>query len=131
MRRIPILFLLLSAVLAGCQSGAVAKKLIVELDDFSITPDQFTVQAGSEVKISVTNNGTVEHDFNIMEPGADIGDMFDEEDRANVLWEMEVQPGETKSAMFTVPEKGGIYQVVCAMPGHMQAGMIGKLEVVK
>jgi len=131
LRKILILFLLLSVALASCQSGTGAKKLNVELSDFTITPNQFTVQAGSEVTISVTNNGTVEHDFNIMMSGADIGNLFDEQDRTNVLWETNVQPGESKSAIFTVPEEAGSYQVVCAMPGHMQAGMIGKLEVVK
>lgn len=118
-------------MLTGCQSGAPAKKLNVELNDFMITLNQFTVQAGSEVTIRVANRGTVEHDFNIMKFGSDIGDMFDEEDRVNVLWKMDVQPGETKSATFTVPEEVGTYQVVCAMPGHVQSGMIGTLEVVK
>jgi uncharacterized cupredoxin-like copper-binding protein len=130
LRKILILVISLSAALASCQSGAAAKKLNVELGDFTITPNQFIVQAGSEVTISITNNGTVEHDFNIMKSGADIGDMFNERDRANVLWETDVQPGETKAGTFTVPEETGTYQVVCAMPGHMQAGMVGRLEVV-
>lgn len=131
LRKILIFVILLSAALAGCQSGAAAKKLNVELDDFTITPNQFTVQAGSEVTISVTNRGTVEHDLNIIKPGTDIGDVFDEEDRANVLWETDVQPSEANVATFTVPDEAGTYQVVCAMPGHMQAGMVGRLEVVR
>jgi len=131
MRKILLLILALSVMLPGCQSGAPAKKLNIELNDFTITPNQFTVQAASEITISVTNRGTVEHDFNIMKLGSDISDMFDEEDRANVLWEMDVQPGETKSAMFTVPAEVGTYWVACAMPGHVQSGMIGRLEVVK
>jgi uncharacterized cupredoxin-like copper-binding protein len=131
LRKILTFFILLSVALVGCQSGVAAKKLNVELGDFTIAPNQFTVQTRSEVTIIVTNNGTVEHDFNIMQSGADIGDMFDAEDRANVLWETDVQPGETKSAIFPVPEEAGSYQVVCAMPGHMQAGMIGMLEVVE
>ncbi len=93
-----------------------------------ITPNQFTVQAGSEVTVNVTNNGTIEHDFNIIKFRTDVGDMFDEEDQKNILWEINVQLGETKSVTFTVPDQGIIYQVVCAMPGHLQAGM---LEVSK
>jgi uncharacterized cupredoxin-like copper-binding protein len=131
MRKILLLILALSAMLAGCQSGAPVKKLSVELSDFMITPNQFTVQSGSDITVSVTNHGTVEHDFNIMKFGSDIGDMFDDEDRANVLWGMDLQPGETKSATFTVPDEAGTYQVACAMPGHVQSGMVATLEVVK
>jgi uncharacterized cupredoxin-like copper-binding protein len=122
---------MLSVILSACQSGTVAKKLDIELTDFMITPSQFTVQAGTEVTIHVTNHGSVDHDFNIMKVGADIGDMFDEVDEANVLWEVDLQAGETKSQTFLVPDEPGAYQIACAMPGHVQSGMLGTLEVVK
>jgi uncharacterized cupredoxin-like copper-binding protein len=117
--------------MTACQSGTAAKKMSVELKDFSITPNQFTAQAGTEVMINVTNHGTVEHDFHIMKYGADIGEMFDEEDEANALWKIDVPAGETKSQAFLIPEEPGIYQVVCGIPGHVQSGMIGTLEVVE
>ncbi len=131
LKKIPALVLLLSLMLASCQSGGASKKLQVTLSDFTISLSQSNVRANSEVTIKVTNTGTVEHDFSIMKYGADIGDQFDDEDRANVLLESVVQSGETKSQSFTVPEQPGTYQVVCAMPGHVQAGMVGTLEVVK
>jgi len=130
LKKLLIFILILSVFLTGCQSGT-AQKLSLELNDFAISPNQFTVKAGSEVTIHVTNNGAVEHDFNIMKYGKDVGDMFDEEDHENVLWEMDLPSGGTQSATFTVPDETGTYQVVCAVPGHLQAGMIGSLEVIK
>ncbi len=131
MRKIILLLILLSMAAAGCSSGTPAKKLNIELNDFTITPNQITVQAGSEVSINVTNNGTIEHDLNIMMLGTDIGDTFGDEDRENVIWEVSLQPGETTSGTFTVPDQPGTYQMVCSFPGHMQAGMTGTLEVIK
>ena len=118
-------------ILSACRAGGPSKTIQVKLSDFAITPNQFTVSTDTEVAISVTNNGIVEHDFNIMKFGVDIGEKFDDEDRGNIIWELEVQPGEAETKTFTVPEQSGIYQVVCAMPGHLQAGMLGTLEVVK
>ena len=87
--------------------------------------------AGAEVHIKIINNGTVEHNFYIMQYGVDVGDMFDEEDIANAYWEVDAQPDESVELSFTAPDQPGTYQIVCGMPGHLQAGMVGTLEVVK
>jgi uncharacterized cupredoxin-like copper-binding protein len=131
MKKIFLFTFILSLALFGCEPGAAETRLNVELGDFSITPNQFTVRAGSVISVSVINNGTIEHDFNIIKMGADIGDMFDPEDEANVLWEVKVKPGETITGTFTVPEETGSYQVICSMPGHLQAGMSGTIIVVR
>ncbi len=131
MKKILLFLLALSMALTACQSSAASKKLEIELSDFKITPGQLSAQAGAQVTVSITNNGTVKHQMSIFKLGTEAGAMFDDQDRQNVLWEIEVQPGETKSATLIVPEAAGIYQVVCAMPGHLQAGMFGSLDVVK
>lgn len=131
MRKIILLLVLLSMASAGCSSGTTEKKLNIELNDFTITPNQITVQAGSEVSINVTNNGTIKHDLNIMMFGTDIGDTFGDDDRENVIWVVSLEPGETTSQTFTVPDQPGTYQLICSLPGHMQAGMTGTLEVIK
>lgn len=93
---------------------------------------QSTVRASrAEIQIKVVNNGTVEHNFYIMQYGVDVGDMFDEEDIANAYWEVDAQPDESVELSFTAPDQPGTYQIVCGMPGHLQAGMVGTLEVVK
>jgi uncharacterized cupredoxin-like copper-binding protein len=125
------IFLLILVFLSACQSGGPSTKLRVELSDFAITPNQLSVPAGAEIQIKVVNNGTVEHNFYIMQYGVDVGDMFDEEDIANAYWEVDAQPDESVELSFTAPDQPGTYQIVCGMPGHLQAGMVGTLEVVK
>ena len=123
--------LLILVFLTACQSGASSTKLTVELSDFSITPNKLSVPASAEIQIRVANKGTVEHNFYIMQYGVDVGDMFDEEDIANAYWDVEVQPDDSVDLIFTAPDQPGIYQIACGMPGHLQSGMVGTLEVVK
>lgn len=125
------LFSLALVFLSACQSSGPSTRLTVELNDFSITPTQLSVPAGSEIQINVANKGTVEHNFYIMQYGVDVGDMFDEEDIANAYWDVDVQPDVSVDLSFTAPDQPGTYQIVCGMPGHLQAGMVGTLEVVK
>ena len=123
--------LLILVFLTACKSGGSSTKLTVELSDFSITPNQLSVPASAEIQIRVANQGTVEHNFYIMQYGMDVGDMFDEEDIANAYWDVEVQPDDSVTLNFTAPDQPGIYQIVCGLPGHLQSGMVGTLEVVK
>lgn len=125
------LFVLVLVFLSACQSSGPSTRLTVELNDFSITPTQLSVPASSEIQIRVANKGTVEHNFFIMRYGMDVGDMFDEDDIANAYWDVDVQPGDIVDLTFTAPDQLGSYQIVCGMPGHLQAGMVGTLEVVK
>ncbi len=130
MKKSIYLFILALIFLSACQSSGPSTRLTVELNDFAITPNQLSVPAGSEIQIRVANKGTVEHNFYIMQYGVDVGDMFDDEDIANAYWEVDVQPDDSVDLSFTAPDPPGIYQIVCGMPGHLQAGMIGTLEVV-
>lgn len=125
------LFIWVLVFLSACQSSRASTRLTVELNDFSIIPTQLSVPAGSEIQIKVANKGTVEHNFYIMQYGVDVGDMFDEEDIANAYWDVDVQPDDTVNLTFTAPDQPGTYQIVCGMPGHLQAGMVGTLEVVR
>lgn len=131
MRWIVLLLILPMMVLSACQPGSAENKISVDLSDFMISPDAFTVKAGAVITVNVTNSGAIQHDFNIMKLGSEIGGMIDEDDRANVLWGVKVEPGETLTATFTVPEEPGLYQVICSLPGHLQAGMVGSINVIK
>jgi len=131
LKKILILIILLSVLMSACQAGGPSTKLQVELNDFTITPNQLTIPAGSEIQISIANNGAVVHDFYIMKFGMEVGDKFDEEDKANAYWDAEVQSDSSVDLSFTAPDQPGTYQIVCGMPGHLQAGMVGTLVVVK
>jgi uncharacterized cupredoxin-like copper-binding protein len=123
--------MLLSVSVAACQADGPSTQLTIELKDFSISPNALAVPAGSEIEIKVTNHGSMVHNFYVMKYGADVGDMFDEEDIASAYWEVEVQPEDTLTSTLTTPDQPGTYQIVCGIPGHLQSGMVGTLEVVE
>ena len=125
------LLMLLSIFLSACQTGGPSTQLNVELNDFAITPNQLAVPASSEIQIKITNDGAVVHNFYIMKYGVEVGDHFGEEDISNALWEAEVPSDDTATFDFMAPDQPGIYQIVCGLPGHLEAGMVGTLEVIR
>ena len=76
-------------------------------------PD-LTVNKGDKATIQIANEDGVEHQFEIVGLG--------------VKSESVVQKGDAKSVTFTA-DKAGTYQYICNIPGHKEAGMLGKLTV--
>jgi uncharacterized cupredoxin-like copper-binding protein len=101
------------------------------MTDFQYTPSSFTVPAGKEITLRSTNSGAVIHNFIIMNKGQSVGTEFDDEDLPNVYWKLEIAPGGDSEVTFMAPAEPGDYEVVCSTPGHVQAGMVGKLTVVE
>ena len=128
-----LVFLLVILVwaLTACGSSGPSTRISFTMTDFAFNPNEFTVPAGEEITLNVTHNGTMEHDFIIIKYATDAGETFDQEDKANVFWEVTLQPGDSETIIFTAPEQPGTYQVICGMPGHLQSGMIGKLIVTE
>ena len=125
--------LMLSFALGACSggSGSASTSIDVTMTDFQFTPNAFTVPAGQTISFKATNNGGVEHSFVIMKLGHDLTSSFTDADQANVFWEKTAIPvGQTVTDTFTAPSEPGTYQIVCAVPGHFEAGMIAKLVVV-
>jgi plastocyanin len=69
-------------------NGGADNEAQVEAEDFSFTPDSFTIPAGEEVKIELTNTGQATHTFTVYTdedfteavPGADTGNVPGGED---------------------------------------------------
>jgi len=121
---------ILSLALSACGNSGPSTNIRVDMVEFMFTPTDFTVPAGQEITIGLSNNGAVTHDFIIMKYGTSVGDDFDDEDRPNVYWEAEMEPGVSATYTFTAPSEPGEYQVVCGIQGHYLAGMVAKLIVV-
>ena len=122
--------LALSLVLSACGGpSGPSTSIKVNFSDFKFTPAEFTIPAGQLITITATNEGQVEHEFVIMKLGMTAGDKFGDEDEANIYWEVEAAPGETKTETFTAPTEPGEYELVCGTQGHLEAGMVGKLTV--
>lgn len=133
MKKMLILLLLgMSFVFSACgASGGPSTTIDLKMTDFKFEPTHFTIPAGKEITINARNDGAVLHEFVLMKYGENIGDNFGDEDEENIYWEIEVDPGGSKSATFTAPSDPGEYQVVCGTEGHFVAGMVGGLTVVE
>jgi len=122
--------LILGVLLTAC-GGASTANLRVVTTDFAFTPTDATVAAGQEVSLTLTNNGSVEHEWVLMEAGYQVTTPFDDDDEPHVYWEGEVDAGESMTFTFTAPSEPGDYPIVCGVAGHLEAGMVGTLTVTE
>jgi iron uptake system component EfeO len=116
---------MLGAALVACSGGAAATpagspasgapgSVAVTASEMQFDPSALTVKAG-QVTFSVTNGGTIEHEFEIFKGEA-------------VVDEVEgLVPGVTLP--LTVTLQAGDYTYVCKLAGHEEAGMKGTLTV--
>ena len=133
MKKILIVWVIVISLLpasCGGRSSRPSNEIDVTMTDFQFQPNTFTVPAGQEISMNASNTGGVVHSFIIMQHGQSAGTEFNEEDQPNVYWELEIQPGGSTETSFMAPEEPGEYEIICHIPGHVQAGMVGKLNVV-
>lgn len=123
-----VLVLALSLVLSACGSNKVT--LNVTANDSGYDAATYTVPAGAEVTVSLTNTGALQHEFAILKLGQHVTPPFGEKDEDKILWELDgVDAGTTKSDTFTAPTVPGEYDIICGIPGHIELGMIATLVV--
>jgi uncharacterized cupredoxin-like copper-binding protein len=128
-----VMLALVGLTIGACGNGGEASTdLAVTVQEFQFTPNTWTVPAGEQISIDITNEGSVTHEWVLLQEGVTITSEDDlpeteEEllaDFVNV--EEEVEPGETKTLTFEAPP-AGTYQIICAIEGHFDAGMEGTL----
>ena len=124
--------MMISLALASCGGSSAPDTTIdVTMTDFQFSPNTFTVPAGETITLKSTNSGAVIHNFIIMNEDYTVGNEFDAEDLDHVYYKLEIAPGGETETSFTAPEDPGQYEIVCSTPGHVQAGMLGTLNVVE
>lgn len=98
--------------------------------DNATNPPQWNVNAGGQVVIELTNNGTTEHNWAVIRMGVDMPDTFITEEHSDlILRETGLLPaGETFRESFFAPEEAGEYLVICTVAGHYPS-MQGRLVV--
>jgi plastocyanin len=95
--------------------AASAIPLHVQAEGFRYAPDPLHMHArpGDTVRVTYTNLDPVVHDWEVQGiPGAHLN----------------AGPGQITSTTFRVPAPG-VYEVWCTLPGHHEAGMVGRLIV--
>lgn len=92
---------------------------VVQLDEFSFDPADVTVEQGATIEArnvgSVAHNFTIERGTNPEEPSEELAATPTFAPDGSERLEVELEPGE--------------YSLVCTVPGHRDAGMIGQITV--
>lgn len=140
-----ILALFASLFFAACggggeeeSTGPEATTIQVTQNDnyYGSTPDNadnppvWNANAGGQVRVQLTNNGTVEHNWAIIRMDADVPATFDSEANADLILHETglVAAGEEFSESFVAPAEAGEYLVICTVAGHYPS-MQGRLNV--
>jgi len=123
-------FPLILTACGGSDSGKPVSSLSVEMSEFKFSPGSMTVFAGQPISLKLTNSGAVEHEFTILKKGSVAAIPFDREKQAaDILAEYKLGANKSETYQFVLPETGE-YSVICAIQGHMEAGMVAKLTAV-
>lgn len=125
------------AVGAPADPGTSARQIKVSMTETSggkmlYTPNQIRVSKGETIRISITNNGEVPHEFVMDEEAKNqehkaLMEKFPEmeHDDANAV---RLEPGESSDILWTFTNAGK-FEFACLIPGHYEAGMHGPLIV--
>jgi len=117
---------------AGDAKAARRTLRLVMSDDMRFTPDAIEVKKGETVRIVVSNRGRTLHEFVL-------GTKKELEEHAALMikfpnmehdepYMVHVPPGQTGEIIWTFNRRGE-FDFACLVPGHYQAGMVGKVKV--
>lgn len=111
-----LLGLTLAGVVAACGGAAATPAptpvvVTLEATEFAFDQTAISIPAGIATTITLTNGGTIEHDFKV--------------DALNFM--VHTTPGETLSGTLTAA--AGTYDFYCSIAGHKEAGMVGIMTV--
>ncbi|MBX3736195.1 MAG: cupredoxin domain-containing protein [Candidatus Didemnitutus sp.] len=128
-------------------ANAVATFELTANDSMKFSATRFEVKAGQEMKVILTNIGSMPkqvmgHNFVLLKKGADV-EAFDKAAIAaaatdHIPASMQDQiiahtkllgPKQTDEITFKAPTEPGEYTFICSFPAHFQAGMKGVLVV--
>jgi plastocyanin len=130
-RLLMLAIVVLALVAAACgddneaTEGDGGTQIAATAANFSFTPDLWTVGAGDEVTLTLTNTSDQTHEWVIMRAPIASEAEFTEE---GVMTEVEAEAGATATLTFTAPA-AGTYQIICGLEGHFNSGMVGELVV--
>ncbi len=91
--------------------------LRVQSGEFKFEPKSITMKAGEPTRLELENEGAIEHALIVAAPDGK-GDWIHLHALANA----------TDSGTFQI-DQPGTYRVLCTVPGHTEAGMVGELVV--
>lgn len=121
----------------GVPGGASNVQRTVEVrmrDTMRFDPAQITVKRGETVRFVIVNEGKLEHEFVLGTKAtldrhatemASTSGMHMHHDEA---WMADVAPGKRRVLVWTF-NRDGTFMFACLVPGHYEAGMLGRITV--
>jgi uncharacterized cupredoxin-like copper-binding protein len=131
-----LLLVLLSVACGGAATPApTGETVVVELKEWSVTPDKSSVAAG-RVTFEAKNVGTIPHELVVLKTALPADALVVEESVVNEdasgeligeIEEDELAAGQSSSTSFDLTP--GKYVLFCNIPAHYQSGMFVAFEV--
>lgn len=114
-------------------ANKAGRTIVIDMDDsMRFRPAEITVTQGETVKFVVKNSGKLLHEMVIgtMDSLTEIHEMIKAHpDMAHdEAYMLHVQPGKKGTMVWQFTEAGE-FHYACLIPGHFEAGMIGKIKV--
>jgi uncharacterized cupredoxin-like copper-binding protein len=100
-------------------------------NELKFVPDTLQFTAGKRYKLTLTNPSDSKHYFTAKDFADNIWSQKVEAGNVEIrgaIHELELKPGATAEWLF-IPIKSGNYELHCSIPGHSEAGMVGKLAI--
>jgi uncharacterized cupredoxin-like copper-binding protein len=118
--------------IAGQAKAAQRTIEIKMIDSMRFTPDRIEVNQGDTVRLTMANTGAVMHEMVL-------GTQVDLNEHAALMkrfpnmehdepYMAHVPPGKTGEIIWTF-NRPGDFDFACLLPGHFEAGMVGKIVV--
>ena len=122
--------------MSGGESEGSADDGIVSghVKEWEVVLETDTVQAGT-VEFSIENQGTIQHEFLVVKTDVALGeipvegDRFSEEQESILMIDEIPEYAAGTTEKLVVDLEPGVYQLVCNIAGHYQAGMFTQLTV--
>jgi uncharacterized cupredoxin-like copper-binding protein len=113
--------------------GKVTRTIEVEMSDaMRFRPDTIQVKPGETIRFIVRNVGKVKHEMVLgtikeLKEHAELMRKFPEMEHDDPN-QVSVEPGKTGELVWQFA-KAGTFDFACLVPGHFEAGMVGKVRV--
>ncbi len=96
----------------GTAAIVAGAPLTMWASDFAFSPNALAVRVGTRVHLNVDNASPEAHNFTLEAFGVNVN-----------------LPPDTTTPVSFIPSRTGTYYFYCNLPGHAQAGMVGRLTV--
>ncbi|NGM88476.1 cupredoxin family protein [Parapusillimonas sp. SGNA-6] len=111
----------------------VTRNIVVTMDDtMRFTPSRVQVHAGETVRFQIRNVGKLAHEMvigSLEQLKAHAAEMRQTPDMQHAEPNMiTLKPGQTGELIWTFDQVGTV-DFACLIPGHLEAGMVGKVDV--